>query len=104
MRRGVAWAGLRFPQVDADQCGPELTRCHRGKQTPEDEMAETFEVLKFGQIRVHGTLHGWTGNDCPKCKGTGEDFSDENAPRTSCGWCGGTGDEHGPIPETKLIP
>lgn len=56
-------------------------------------------VAAFGNgYRYHnGILYGWTGLPCKACNGTGEDFSDKNAPSTTCRACAGTGDDHGPI-------
>lgn len=44
-----------------------------------------------------GIIHGWIGRDCLKCNGTGEDFSDENSPYTTCRQCAGTCEDHGPV-------
>lgn len=65
--------------------------------------ATTEKPLPPGaERRPDGTLRGWTGRNCPRCKGTGEDFSDANAPHVSCRACGGTGEEYGVItPATK---
>lgn len=54
--------------------------------------------LKNGEEMRDGVLFGWTGENCAKCKGTGEDFSDQNAPYTTCRSCGGTGEAWGRIP------
>jgi len=51
--------------------------------------------LKNGEEIRNGKLYGWTGNDCPNCKGTGEDYSDQNY--RTCGHCAGTGEEWGLI-------
>lgn len=59
-------------------------------------MAEN-EELPAGSEYINGVLHGWTGRDCPRCGGTGEDFSDANAPYTTCRKCGGTGEEWGKL-------
>jgi hypothetical protein len=57
----------------------------------------TYELKNGEEIR-DGKLYGWTGRDCPKCEATGEDFSDENAPFTTCCKCNGTGEEWGLMP------
>jgi DnaJ-class molecular chaperone len=44
------------------------------------------------ETKKDGTQMGWTGRDCPACKGTGEN---EEARR--CGACAGTGEEYGVI-------
>jgi len=51
--------------------------------------------LKPGEFWSNGILHGWTGKKCPKCEGMGltSRWGD------ICRSCGGTGDEHGPLPE-----
>ena len=40
---------------------------------------------------------GWTGRQCPKCGGTGEERGDGS--RHTCQACWGTGDEYGEMPE-----
>lgn len=59
--------------------------------------AVTYQ-LKGGEEIRDGNLYGWTGHNCPKCNGTGEDFSDNNAPFTHCRHCGGTGEQWGLMP------
>jgi hypothetical protein len=72
------------------------------------ELAPVLEVerakgtpyeLKAGEEIRDGKLYGWTGRDHAACNGTGEDFSDANAPYTKCDGCGGTGEEWGLMPE-----
>lgn len=57
----------------------------------------TYELKNGEEIR-DGKLYGWTGHNCVKCNGTAEDFSDANAPYTTCRHCGGTGEEWGLMP------
>lgn len=54
--------------------------------------------LKAGEEIRDGKLYGWTCNNCGKCSGTGEDFSDNNVPFTHCRHCGGTGEQWGLMP------
>lgn len=61
---------------------------------PDGTLIATFGA---GLVYHDGVIHGWTGRDCPKCSGTGEDFSTENAPHTTCRACAGTAEEHGPL-------
>ena len=49
--------------------------------------------LKAGEKIHQGQLYGWTGQDCSKCNGTGE-----NDEARACSSCGGTGDEWGLMP------
>lgn len=55
--------------------------------------------LKPGEEIINGKLYGWTGRAHAACKGTGEDFSEQNWPYTTCRGCGGTGDEWGVMPD-----
>lgn len=55
--------------------------------------------LKAGEEIRDGKLYGWTGREHAACNGTGEDFSDDNAPDTTCRGCGGTGEEWGLMPD-----
>lgn len=58
--------------------------------------------LKGGEEVRDGKLYGWTGRKHAPCKGTGEDFSDDNVPWTTCRGCGGTGEEWGLMPDQPV--
>jgi hypothetical protein len=64
----------------------------------------TYELKNGEEIR-DGQLYGWAGHNCLNCGGTAEDFSDENAPWTTCRYCGGTGEHWGlmPVQPTDLV-
>jgi hypothetical protein len=67
-----------------------------GEIWPEDWLPDGT-LLGNGLSRHNKIISGWLGFDCAKCNGTGEDFSDANAPLVRCGHCGGTGEAYGPI-------
>lgn len=54
--------------------------------------------LKGGEEWRDGKLYGWTGLDCPTCKGKGEHYD-----FIRCDDCGGTGEQWGLMP-AKLQP
>jgi hypothetical protein len=56
----------------------------------------TYE-LKGGEYVRGGKLYGWTGRQCGKCGGHGEDPSQEYG-RHACVACAGTGEEHALMP------
>jgi hypothetical protein len=55
--------------------------------------------LKNGEEVRDGKLYGWTGRNCLKCSGCGEDFDEKDDQPRSCRECGGTGEEWGLMPE-----
>ena len=52
--------------------------------------------LKGGESWIDGLLHGWTGRECPICKGQG--LASGDYVERPCLGCGGTGEEHGLMP------
>lgn len=59
--------------------------------------------LKGGEEIRDGKLYGWTGRDCPRCQGSGQNSGEYD--HVMCGGCGGTGEEWDlmPVQPTNLL-
>lgn len=54
--------------------------------------------LPHAALFADGVVHDWTGEGCPRCRGTGEhQHPFDRSERYPCCGCGGTGDGHGPV-------
>ena len=58
----------------------------------------TYE-LKGGEEWCDGVLFGWTGEECPECKGYGQAYRRELDADGSCKDCAGTGEKWGRMPK-----
>ncbi len=57
--------------------------------------------LKFKQDGL--TPHGWTGNKCTACKGSGDHQDDTIGHVKGCTACAGTGDEYGELKQVPIL-
>ena len=61
-------------------------------------LPQHLDAHKGGEEWLEGKLYGWTGGECQRCDGTGEDAGHKHLPGYRCGGCGGTGEGWGLMP------
>lgn len=55
-------------------------------------------------VRDDGSVHDWTGKDCPRCNGVGKVYEETGVYDVTCKGCGGTGEEYGLVGHVSTMP